>query len=766
MLTLWTRTRANRIIGLLVAAVVVSTGMSSSSAAPAPSAQKVVAPAKDATLKSLTVTSPANITLTPKFAAATVAYAATVPAGTQAVTFKAVPTQAKAVVAISAPKPLVPGANKVTITVTATDKKTKKVYTVTVTVLRLATVTPGAVETFPGGFQVRTTVLNATIVPLPKLTSTEPRCVAAQPVVSVSAPDANNSVVIKVQGVRKNCEVSLEFIVTPNSGYSAAAVTPLRVTPTQDKVEFFQDPVVSTDDGFTVTFKVVNATVLCESGSSDNPEETTVTNTQTELAVTGLNPNTSATVMCTFTPDGDDVVNIDPVTITGRSLALSSMVVGEPVKQESGFAVGAAVGGCVPAAEVVDGPDAARVARTGPVGNVYTFTVTGVQPGGEATITITCDGLPGLFSDADPVDVTGTTISATELGLKTAPRVAVLPASVTSTTTEDDLPDVTPGKQPAMLYATTPEWGPWAAAGKNTFAWQVSASDYDDEGIPCNDPLSQVDWIGPLTTGVKADSPRTLNVGTLLALKPYVGRCVRVQVTGVYGSRSGTVTSAGVALASVQPPTQCTQLPTITSNSGNDYAVRGDELTTTAGRCVRAVGLAVSYRWQVSAVTTPTRAQDWQTVTGTTPSVSVVTSMQGRWIRSIVTYTADSGSTAISSPIFAIAGKLSPVSNTKPLIAGGGVGVRQARFTLADLGDWSRAAGSAMTVVWQYSTDGENWEDQQVFNANGDEVLASTVFYARKAGSYRARVTFGSQTGDFDDVSAESNVLTWAPSAG
>ena len=770
MLNLWTRSRVRGVIGLMAAALMLSSATAVSQAAPLPVAP--VPPAKDATLKSLAITRPAKTVLPPKFAATKLKYTAKVAPGVTAVKFKAVPKQKAAKVAVKAPKPLKPGPNKITVTVTAPDKKTKKVYTVTVTVLKPATVVtdPAGATIVPGGFQLRVTVANATIVPVVTVTSADPKCTAVAPYALVSAPDGNNVVVVEVRAVVKGCSARLSLTVKPNRGYAAVAVTPVNATPTRDKVAFVQKPVVRTADGFTMDFAVLHGTVACASGSDDNPLGTTVSNTQTGLTVTGLEPNASATVRCSFAPEAD-TDNLDPVLITGSSLAQALMLVADSVAQQTGFTAKITVAGCVPTALISDGPDTASAAVTGPVGGVYTLSVTGLNESEEALATVSCTGVAGAFSDAESQDVPGRAIAATELGLKTSPRVANLPADVGEGTSESDLPDVVPGQQPSLLYATTPEWAPWDASGKNVFKWQVSATDRDDDGVACNDPRSSVAWVDLGGSVIDPDYPQLLNVGDLLATKSqYLGRCVRVAVTGTYGKRVRVATATGVALASHQPPTECTERPLVTSSSEADYAVRGDVLTTTQGVCLRAVGLALTYRWQVSAVTSPTSDDDWTTLTGTSPSVTVVSSMLGRWIRSQVTYTADDGATVLSSQTFAIAGTLSPVNSSIPVISCASaecIGLTQAKLTLVDLGDWTRAAGSVLRVQWEFSADdGNTWEAQTVVDENGDELTASTTFVALQAGIFRAVVTFSSQTGAFEDVTATSNEVSWVPSAG
>ena len=770
MLNLRTRSRVRGVIGLMAAALMLSSATAVSQAAPLPTAP--VPPAKDATLKSLAITSPAKTVLSPKFAATKVKYTANVAPGVTAVKFKAVPKQKAAKVAVKAPKPLKPGPNKITVTVTAPDKKTKKVYTVTVTVLKPATVVPdpAGATIVPGGFQVRVTVVNATIVPVVTVTSTDPKCTAVAPYALVSAPDGNNVVVVEVRAIVKGCSARLNLTVKPNRGYAAVTVTPVTATPNRDKVAFVQKPVVRTADGFTMDFTVLHGSATCASGSDDNPLGTSVSNTATQLTVSGLEPNASATVRCTFTADAD-TDGLDPVTVTGSALSQALMLAADSVSQQTGFTAKITVAGCVPSAVISDGPDTAVAAVTGPVSGSYTLTVTGLNESEAATATVSCTGIAGSFSDAESLDVPGQAISATELGLKTAPRVANVPADIEDGANESDLPDVVPGQQPSLLYATTPEWAPWDTSGKNVFKWQVSATDRDDDGIACNDPRTSVAWVDLAgTNAIDPAYPQLLNVGDLLATKSqYLGRCVRAAVTGTYGKRVRVATATGVALASHQPPTECSERPIVTSSSEADYAVRGDVLTTTEGVCLRAVGLAMSYRWQVSAVTSPTSDDDWTTVTGAGSSVTVVSSMLGRWIRSLVTYTADDGSTVLSSQTFAIAGTLRPVSSSIPVISCASeecIGLTQAKLTLVDLGDWTRAAGSVLGISWQFSADGgATWEAQSVLDENGDELTASTMFVALQAGVYRAVVTFSSQTGAFEDVSATSNEVSWVPTA-
>jgi hypothetical protein len=731
-----------------------------------------VAPAQDASLKSLAVTAPKGIKLAPKFKATVKKYSITVPAGTKKVAFKAVPTQAKAKVAIKAPKAYKSGANNVLITVTATDKKTKSVYTVVVNVLKSATVVVDAknLQIVPGGFLVKVTLLNATIAPTVTVTSADAKCKASIPYAFVSAPDATNAVQVLVQGVVKGCTASLALSVNPAKGYAPVKVTPVVAAPTRSRVAFLAKPLIRTGDGFTVDYQVLGASISCVSNSVDNPDTTSIAFTQTKLTVSGLLVGSLASVKCTFVPEADtdgyrDDQGNNFVTFTSSPLTKALIAVGQTLQQVSGFTVPVTVSGCVPRATVVADVSAAKVAVTGPVKGVYSVAVTNLVASENATATITCIGITGQFADSDPEDVASSAVAATGLGVLTAPRLADA-TDGGDVTSEGDLPDIAPGGYPAIIYATTPEFSPWDASGKTTYNWQISDSDYDSDGNPCSSlKYDQNKWSG-LKTGIRKQFPHILNVGEIESDdSSVIGRCVRIDVVGTFGTRTAIANSVGQPIVSKNRPVTCSRLPELSGNASDGYAVRGDVISSTIGLCDNALGMKVNTYWQVSTATLPSSDDDWTTMSGKGGALAIVSSMQGKWLRSQVIYTAKAGTLVMTSPLLAIAGTFRPVNSVIPVISGtgDGVGLRNANFTLENVGEWTRAAGAVLTVTWQLSTDGgTTWEDLVVLANNGDVIPASFKYTAKTDGSYRAKVTFSSQTGAFTDAVAISFDLSWA----
>ena len=774
-MSVWTNTRV-RLVGAVVSSVMLS-GVAATAATaqtlPRVNVPAAVAPAQDASLKSLAVTAPKGIKLAPKFKATVKKYSITIPAGTKKVSFKAVPTQAKAKVAIKSPKAYKPGVNKVLITVTATDMKTKSVYTVNVSILKKPTVVVDSqnLQIVPGGFVVKVTLLNATITPTVTVTSTDAKCKASIPYAFVSAPDGANAVQVLVQGVAKGCAASLALTVKPAKGYAPVKVTPVSAVPTRDRVALLAQPTARTADGFTVSYQVAHAAISCASGSSDNPESTSIAFTQTKLTVSGLPTGAVATVKCTFVPDADtdqynDSQGNNFVTFTSSPLAPSLLVTGQPLPQISGFSIPVSASGCVPQATVAADVSAAKVAVTGPIKGVYTVAVTNLVASENATATISCIGLAGQYADAEPVDVASAAVAATSLGLLAGSRLADA-SDVADNATESDIPDVQPGVSPAIIYATTPEWSPWDASGKNVFTWQVSAADYDSDGNACTSiKYDATKWSTLDSSAIRKAYPQALFVGDAVAQDTTLfGRCARVRVDASLSARTATTYSLGTPLASTQAPSRCTAVPELTGNSNDGYAVKGDSITTSIGYCEDALGLLVETVWQVTSATAPTADTDWADLSGRSSTLVVLNSMQGKWLRSRVTYTADNNSTTLYSSVLPIAGTLRPVNSVIPVISGtgDGTGVRNAQFTLANVGDWTRAAGAVLSITWQKSSDGgATWEDQEVVNKDtGDVVTASFTFIAKNDGSYRAKVTFSSQTGAFEDASAYSNELSW-----
>lgn len=788
MLNLWTRPRRRGLVGLIAAACVLTTGVTTASqAAPAPAVRvpAAVAPAKDATLKSLAVVTPKKIALAPKFSAARTKYTATVPVGTKKVVFKAVPKQPKAKAVVALPKTFKDGPNKVTITVTAPDKKTKKVYTVTVIVLKASTVSivPGTVTVVPGGVSLKIKVVNASILPV-ITTVNSTACAKSVPYPLVGQPDVFNVVQVLVQGVAKGCQFTLSFTVKPRRGYAPAKVLPVTLTPTQDKAGFARGKFEATDDGFRLEYKLFLTKISCKL-SAYSPANAVLAFDDTSLRVSGLATTQSATVVCTFEAD-PGTIGLEPEVITGSPLTQALLVVSPPQKLEDGFSVVAAANGCVPTA-VFDPavPDGSIDVGEPVKGRFYTITVSGLLPGKVATIVVSCPGLTGLFYDADPWTQEGQAANGNELGLVAAPRVAD-GTDFNLVTYESDLPDVQDGYPASMLYATSPEWSPWSeTAGKNTYDWQISVNDYDEAGVGCNDPkYNAANW-ARLPLKVSADSAQWMvAVGDLVAQNPeYFGRCVRVKVTGSYGSRTGTAFSPAVALASSEPPSDCAELPQLSGSTDSTYAVAGDDVTTTMGRCSRGLGLLRTVKWQVSDKTLPSSDSDWEDLPYTTETLSVPTLARGKWLRSQVTYSVYEGvdvgtgkpiwqSTVLVSPVMAVAGStIAPslvAGGAGPAVSGGGVGLLDSQMAI-NLGDWKNAAAAALTITWQFcAADKEcvdlgDWEDQTVIdNATGEANPASLVFYAKSIGKYRAVITFSSQTGAFSDVVVTTDSVDWS----
>lgn len=785
-MTVWTQVRARAIIGIVSAALFASFSATAPATAVSGSVQtssikSAVAPAKDPSLKSLAITAPKKIALKPKFKPTLLKYTATVPAGTTKVTFKPVATQKAAKVAIKAPKAYKPGANKVTFTVTAPDKKTKRVYTVTINVLRAPTITVdnASLTIVPGGFSVKVKVLNATIVPIVTKDST-PACANADPYAFKSEPDANGVMLIKVEGGSKGCALSLSFKVSPKKGYSLIQVTPIKAIPQKDAIGFNRKPYVGTADGFTVDYSVINATVACAFTSA--PPSATFVQAANKLTVTGLSagpPAQSAVIRCTFTPFVG-VDPIDPVDIIGYPLQTALMTAADPVKLDDGFTVKVLALGCTPEAKITDPVGVGEVEVGDPVRNAYKVTVSGLTESQSATIDISCVGVIGQFTNADPLTITGQAATATELGLVTEPRIADASKAL-ATWTEDQLPDPVPGTQPSILYATTPEWSPWDTSGKNVFTWQISSAQYDDAGVSCLDPTSTVTWsdlIPKIDENAWWDPsyPNALYIGDLLTSRPSVlGRCVHVIVTGVFGQRLAKVESAPAAISSSRAPTTCSTLPAITGAIDERFTTSGDVLSTSLGQCELSNGLAVSVEWQSSTVAVPSKDSDWTTYSKDA-YLTVTGALNNRWLRSKVTYTAMSGSKSIYSANLAVSGSgLKPNNTVAPKISCNasdstctGLNVNNAILRVNSIGTWSLAGGTDLTITWQFSADGadDTWEDQTVSDSDGNALQASYQFPTAQLvkGKYRVAVTLASMSGSFDPVTVYSNVVTWATS--
>ena len=783
----WTTVRARGVIYALMVAL-TATVQVSASAVPTLTSSTVklgVAPAKDASLKSLAVTAPKGINLAPTFSPTVSRYSATVPVGTAKVAFAAVATQKTSQVAVAAPATYVPGVNKATFTVTAPDKKTKFVYTIIVTVLKAPTVTVDttSLAVGPGGFSVKVKVLNATITPTVTKDASA-ACAGADPYAIIkSGPDANGIVLIKVEGGTKGCSLSLGFTVTPKKGYGVVAVAPVKGVPTKDAIGFNRKAITGTSDGFTVDYSVSRATATC--ALSDAPSSARLTQTSTRLTVAGLQqpepapaPVQSATIRCVFTPAAG-IDPIDSILITGNPLRQATFTYSDSVMMDDGFSVKVVAFGCVPTLTVTDPVAVTAVDVSDPVRNTYKFFVSGLVEGQSATFSIACAGLAGQFTDADPAeDLSGQATSATDLGLVVEPRIADA-TGASSSLTEDLLPDPVPGTQPSILYATKPDWSPWDPSAKNTFQWQISSAQYDDDGVSCMDPASTVTWNPLIPTDAQTSwwdrsLPHLLYVGDLLAQRPKsVGNCVRVAVTGTFGARTGSAVSAPVALASAQAPKTCSVLPQISGAVDDAYTTDGDVLSTSYGQCANANGLAVRSEWQVSYAAVPTRDSDW-TSYSTRSSLTIPSSLKNAWLRTKVTYTAARGSRSIySTRISVSSGSIAPVNTSAPTIsctAGTscvGLGLSNSILRLADIGSWNFAGGSDLSVTWQYSPDGsdDSWVDQTVSDADGNAVQASYRFIlGAAAGQYRAAVTFSSLAGNFDPVTVYSNVVTWAAS--
>ena len=785
-MTVWTQVRARATIGVVSAALFASftattPATASTAATKSMSIKSAVAPAKDASLKSLAITAPKKIALKPKFKSTLLKYTATVPAGTAKVAFKPVATQKAAKVAVKAPKAYKPGPNKVTFTVTAPDKKTKRVYTVTVNVLRAPTITVDntSLTIVPGGFSVKVKVLNATIVPIVTKDST-PACASADPYAFKSEPDANGVMLIKVEGGTKGCALSLSFKVTPKKGYSLIKVTPIKAIPQKDAIGFNRKPYVGTADGFTVDYTVINATVAC--AFTSNPPTANLVQAANKLTVTGLSagpPAQSAVIRCSFTPF-IGVDPIDPIDIIGYPLQTALMTAADPVKLDDGFSVKVLALGCIPEAKITDPVGAGDIDVSDPVRNAYKITVSGLTESQSATIEISCVGFIGQFTNAEPITVTGQAATATELGLVTEPRIADASRASTSFT-EDQLPDPTPGIQPSVLYATTPEWSPWDASGKNAFAWQVSSAEFDSAGVSCLSPTSTVTWSDLVP---KPDEnlwwdpsyPNALYVGDLLTSRPEVlGRCVHVTVTGLFGQRVAKVSSDPVAIPSSEPPTTCSVLPVISGAVDERFTVSGDVLTTSLGQCALSNGLAVKTEWQRSTAAAPTKDSDWETFS-TDANLTVTGVLNNRWLRSKVTYTAGRGARSIYSAKLAVSGSdLKPSNTVAPKISCTasdtscvGLNSNNAILRVNSIGTWSLAGGTDLTITWQFSVDGTDgtWEDQTVSDSDGNPMQAPYQFPIGQLvkGNYRVSVTLASMTGSFDPVTVYSNVVTWATS--
>ncbi|MBU6213352.1 MAG: cadherin-like beta sandwich domain-containing protein [Actinomycetales bacterium] len=749
----------------------------------------------DPSLASFSVESPAGVGFTPAFDPEVLAYTATAPVGTTSVRFLEVTTQPSATITVSAPAsydsakstvtlPVSPGDNTLTLTTKAPDGITTRVYTVTIKVLRAATVRPdvASVLKIVGGFQVNVLVQNATLTATATLGS-EPSCSTSTASVVVGAPNASSVASVAVTGVYKGCTITLAFDATPSLGYAVAPIAPISAVSDSDVVGFTASAPVATGDGFTVNWAVTNGSIDTCQMSADSPGIALLDSFDDNGAtVSGLLTSMSATVECTFTP-APLMFNIGTRSVTGTSLRPSKMTVGRPAATADGFLFSVSATGCNITTTVTSG----KSKVTNPTRGLYTVTVSGLKAAAQATVTVTCLGAAGFAGLPDaPVAVKGAAAASTELPVTVVPRIAdasdLDPSSPPAS--DADLPGLTAGVQPQLLYITSPVWDS-ADAVNTTYTWQVSDADRDSDGVECSDPNYGIgsdadknlwtDFDDRAKAALDKSVPQLLRIGILATKRPdYVGRCFRVQVKGTSGSRSTALTTAAVPLSSTEPPAICRVRPSFIGASGMDadtnemFAERGNVLVATNGVCVGSLGLAVSYRWQFTTATEPGLSTAlWEDLNNTTSRLVVGGANLGTSIRVVIRYKADNGTFDIASDPLPVSGSVTaPVNSATPTVANtageaSGTGSSKAKMNV-NIGTWQSAGGAKLKIRWQqFDTSIGDWGSDI---SDKDGVIVSGKSYTAKSpGRYRVSVSFSSYVeGLYDEVIVYSNEYVWS----
>jgi hypothetical protein len=172
----------------------------------------------------------------------------------------------------------------------------------------------------------------------------------------------------------------------------------------------------------------------------------------------------------------------------------------------------------------------------------------------------------------------------------------------------------------------------------------------------------------------------------------YVGKYLRLQVTGTNAYGASSASSAPTALVSGVAPTNTT-VPTVSGT-----ATDGQTLSSTTGAWSGTPTITFAYQWQSGT----SAAGPWSNIAGATSATYTLTPTEvGKWIRLGITGTNGSGSNSAFSASTAQVGGIAPSNTVAPSISGSAT---DGSTLTASNGSWSGTPTITFAYQWQSGT--------------------------------------------------------------